>query len=70
MLTPSDDVESDCKFLLGWSFEVEPSNDDTTGNHPAETGEEKIEENHTKCSTDSRHFRPVDTNDKDYRGEE
>lgn len=69
ILTPSDNVESDCEFLLGWSFEVEPSNDNAPGNHPAETGEEEIEENHTERTADSRHLCPIDPDDESYRGE-
>ena len=70
ILTPSNNVESDCKLLLGWSFEEEPSNDDATGDHPTQTGEKKIEDYHTECSTYSRHLRPIDTNDENNGGEE
>ena len=48
---------------------MEPSNDDAPGNHPAETGEEKIEENHTDCTADFGHLCPIDPNDESYRAE-
>ena len=64
-LTPSNNVQRDGKLLSGWSFEKEPCNDDTSGNHPTETGEEEVEESNTESTTHSRNFRTVDANDKD-----